>query len=414
MVKEPPKAVFLAGSTVEVISALACLAELKPSSAAVFVERNISFKTAALDPLLAAARSRFPNVDFIELEIERPPMEGKQGIRSFIRRWEVFNSIEEQINEACEKNFGMNLRTLGRCVREVYFNGLHDYVLVFLAACRKKPRTIFPHGFDQPSRLIFDREPFLHRRRSVLNAIRTVKSQQMRFGPGGLAHGILGLVLPVGGRVCLPFTGVDRVLTFRTGIDPVENEVVRIGSLADTFLWLLDVPPWKDLLQQRNKQPKGESLLLLLSEYNRHPIWTENRNYGVAHLKLLKAVSQSTGRQRFVIKSHVRSDGAAAQWLSSFLKQNQPDWEIEILPLALCGLPVEALSLTGEFAAACSLGSCSLPPGLGFGIPHYVSLSHAALFDEGWEGTPFWVNYVYVNRMLIAEGICCEIEAVTK
>jgi hypothetical protein len=64
---------------------------------------------------------------------------------------------------------------------------------------------------------------------------------------------------------------------------------------------------------------------------------------------------------------------------------------------------------TGEFAAACSLGSCSLPPGLGFGIPHYVSPAASALFDEGWL-EPFWSKYTDADRILIEENICRNID----
>ena len=71
MAKEAALTVFLAGSTVELISALACIAGLGVREAVVFVERNISFTTAAMDPLLAGARERFPRVRFIELAIER-------------------------------------------------------------------------------------------------------------------------------------------------------------------------------------------------------------------------------------------------------------------------------------------------------------------------------------------------------
>ena len=120
---------------------------------------------------------------------------------------------------------------------------------------------------------------------------------------------------------------------------------------------------------------------------------------------------QKTGLEHIVLKAHVRSDGSAAKWLAGFLKSRKPGWNIEILPQALSGLPVEALALTGEFAAAGSLGSCSLPPGLGFGMPHYTSPIAACFFDNGWRDNPFWVKYASATKMLIQEGICLDVDA---
>jgi hypothetical protein len=416
MANEVPKAVFLAGSTVELISALACLAGLGISDAIVFVERNISFGAAAMDPLLAAARSRFPTVRFIELEIKRPVPKklGEREWNSFINRWQEARSIRRQLDAACRAHFGMGLKSFGARLQDVYFTGLHDYVLVFLAASREKARVFYPHGFDHPRRQQVRDNGYVLCRRSLRTAFETLAQQRKEFGPGGLLLGILGRLLPGTSTVSLPFTGVDRVLTFRTDVDYVPNEVVKVQGLVDTFQWLLQLQPWGDLLRDREGRIRGGSLLLLLPEYNCHPIWEKNRSYGLAHLRLLQTMSQATGLKRFVIKAHVRSDGSAAEWLARFLKEQEKAWEIEILPAALHGLPVEALALTGEFAAACSLGSCSLPPGLGFGIPHYVSPAASALFDEGWQAERFWEKFADSARMLIEEGICRDIDKDSK
>ncbi len=413
MANEVPKAVFLAGSTAELISALTCLAGLGISDAVVFVERNISYGTVTMDPLLAAARSRFPTVRFVELEIKRPAPEEvprKKEWSSFIKRWQAARSIRSQWDAACRAHFGMGLKSFGARLQAVYFTALHDYVLVFLAACHAESRVFYPHGFDNPRRQDATDYAYVVRRRSVRTVIGTFTQQKKHFCPGGLVLGALGHLLPGATTVCLPFTGVDRVLTFRTGIDYVPNEVVKVPGLAETFQWLLQLPPWGDLLRDRESRAGGSSLLLLLPECDRHPIWEKNRNYGLAHLRLLQTMSQATDLKRVVIKAHVRSDGSAAEWLARFLREQEKAWEIEILPPALHGIPVEALALTGEFAAACSLGSCSLPPGLGFGIPHYVSPAAAALFDEGWQEAPFWVKYADGDRMLIEEGICRDID----
>jgi hypothetical protein len=303
----------------------------------------------------------------------------------------------------------MGLKSFGARLQDVYFTGLHDYVLVFLAASSEKARVSYPHGFDHPRRQHARDYAYMLRQRSVRTAIETFVQQRKLFCSGGLLLGILGRLLPGTSTVSLPFTGVDRVLTFRSDVDYVPNEVVKVQGLAETFQWLLELQPWGDLLRNREGRTKGGSLLLLLPECNCHPIWEKNRNYGLSHLRLLQKMSQSTGLKRIVIKAHVRSDGSAAEWLARFLGEQEKTWEIEILPAMLHSLPVEALVLTGEFAAAGSLGSCSLPPGLGFGIPHHVSSTASALFDEGWQ-EPFWLKYTDADRMLIEENICRDID----
>lgn len=414
MANNIPKTVFLAGSTPELVSALACLAGLGISDAVVFVERNISFGTVAMDHLLAGARRRFPAVRFIELEIKRPDpatLARKMEWNSFVHRWQKAKSIREQLDTACRAHFGLGLKSFGAQVQEVYFTVLHDYVLVFLAACCQATRVFFyPEGFDHPRRQQVRDYAYLVRRRSVLTAIRTLAQQKDHFGLGGLVLGILGYVLPGIAAVGLPFMGVDGVLTFRNDVDYVPNKVVKVQGLAETFQWMLQLPPWSVLLQERKKTAGGESALLLLSEYNWHPIWEKNRNYGLSHLRLLQMVSRTTGLKRFVIKAHVRSDGSAAKWLASFLTEQGKKWEIEILPLALSGIPVEALALVGEFAVACSLGSCSLPPGLGFGIPHYVSPIASAAFDGGWQEYYGGPKYAKIAHLLIEEGICLDLD----
>ena len=409
---EVPKTVFLVETTVQLTEVLACLAGLKIEEAAVFVERNLSPGTTAMDPLLASARSRFPKVRFIELEIKRPPPRklGERYWNSFFVRWREVRSIREQLDAACRKHLGAGLQSFGAQVQTVYFTLLHDYVLVFLAACSQAKRVLYPHGYISPLHHQAKEDlVYLYQRRSLRTLTGTLARQIRDFGIGGLALGVLGRLLPGITTICLPFSGVNQVLLFRSDIDYIPNEVMQVPGLADVFQWLLQLPPWNGQLQERRKHGSGKSVLLLLSEYGWNPIWEKNRSYGLSHFKLLQAMSQATGLKRFVIKAHVRSDGSAAEWLIRFLKEREPGWEIEILPLMLSGLPVEMLALTDEFMAACSLGSCSFSPGLGFGIPHYVSPVAATLFDEGWEH-PFWAKFAGVARALIKEGICRDLD----
>ncbi|HEU5126071.1 MAG TPA: hypothetical protein VFW05_18630 [Verrucomicrobiae bacterium] len=412
MAKGIPTTVFLVETTPQLTAVFACLAGLDISNAIVFVERNISFGWAAMDPLLVAARERFPTVRFIELKIQRPlPKEiaPRKMWKGFLQKWQAARYVHQQWDECCRSNFQMSLEAFGAQVQEVFFTSLLDYVLVFLAASKEKARVFYPHGFDHPRRQQIENYSYLVRRRSVKTAIQTLWQQKKHFGNAGLLIGFLGRVMPSFTTVSLPFTGVNRVLTFRSDIDFVPNEVMRVPALKQTFGWLLDLQPWSDILRGRRRKNTGDSLLLLLGEYNSHPIWEKNRNYGPAHLRLLQAVSQVTGLKRISIKAHVRSDGSAADWLAGFLKNQEKEWNIEVLPMVLSGLPVESLTLTGEFAAACSLGSCSLPPGLGFGMPHYVSLAASILFDHGWQDA-FWVKFADAAQVLIEEGICRDVD----
>lgn len=412
MTTKIPSIVFLAGSTPELIAALGCLAGLEIGEAAVFFDRSLSFGPVTVEPLLTAARKRFPTVCFIDIAIERlaPEQAAQTKMRNFVQRWNTAQSIRKQLDAACWTNFQMGFETFGTHVQEICFTVLHDYVLVFLAACRAARRVLYPHGSASPYRQHACHDyTYFHRRRSARTMFKTLAQQKKHFGSGGLLLGVIGRLVPGITTVSLPFAGVDRVLTFRSGIDYVPNEVVRVPGLEETFRWLLQLQPWSGLLGERESHDKAGSLLLLLNETNHHPIWEKNVNFGLAHLHLLQRVSQKTGLKRIVIKSHVRSDGSAAKWLADFLKEREREWNIEILPLALSGLPVEALSLTSEFAAACSLGSGSLPPGLGFGMPHYVSLKSSALFDDGWR-VSFWIKYVDIDHTLMREGVCYDID----
>ena len=410
MPKRFPSTVFLASTPTEIISALSCIESLQIAEPILFIERNISFGDEILDLLLQTVRRRFPSVRFIQIRVDISiPNRSFIGepLRLFIHRIESAYHFRKQLDSICQAELGVSLDELSLHLKQVYFTWLNNFVLIFLAACGPAKRIIYPHGLDMPRQQHVREYGYLLGRRSWLTLWRTLSQQFHEFHIGGLFHGLLGFLFPKF-RICLPFTGVDQVLTFRDDIDYVPNEVIHVKGLAKTFKWLLSEQPWAGLLEGWQTAFGENSILVLLPECNLNPLWEYNLNFGNAYLKLIQAVVTKTGSQKILIKAHPRSDGTAACWLLKFLNAQEKDWQIKMMPIALSGIPVEALVLTGLFNAACSLGSCSLPPGLGFGFPHYVNESASALFDKGWL-QPFLVSYAKGAQMLIQEGICEEI-----
>jgi hypothetical protein len=287
-------------------------------------------------------------------------------------------------------------------VREVYFTYTHDYVLSFLTICPNSSFIFYPHGFDQPRSQAVDRWPYLFRKRSIQTLITTLPNQFRDFGIGAILRGFVGSLLRRQ-DILLPFPGVDRVITFRTDKTVPHNRISRVTTLEETFRWFLGIPPWKEALDKALGSSSG-SLIVLLPECNRNPIWERNTNFGQAHANLIKALVFKFPASRIVLKQHIRSDGSAALWLCQYLACALPSVHVSILPDTLNRIPIEALALLGDYSAACSIGSVSLPKGLGFGIPHYFYKDAASLFDKGWI-EPFWVNYENSCELLAADGI---------
>jgi hypothetical protein len=191
----------------------------------------------------------------------------------------------------------------------------------------------------------------------------------------------------------------------------VATRLRKLDNLIETFAWLTSVPPWVGPLERARQTIPPHAVVLLISEYNRNPIWEENLRWLEAHLELARRTLQRTGSECLVIKGHPRSDGTASVYLQEACRQAMPSVAVHGVSHDLLPLPIEALALGLRFAAACSLGSCSLPGDIGIDVPHYTSPSMGELFDQGWRGTPFWAKYAQVTRMLIAEGICQDVDS---
>jgi hypothetical protein len=402
---------FLAGSPVEVVSGLACIAELQPENPVFFIERNISLNRHAIDILVKAAASRFPQVSFEFFTLERAGL-GLQTNGTWTRQSRLLwvRQIKASIDQATRKSFGMSLSQFGEHVEMVHFTALSDYVRILLEACAACPRALYPHGFDNPRLQQIQDTPFLYQPRGVLTALGSLRKMKATAGLGEILVSTLSRLF---GRsaTCVPYVGTDFVYTFRSSTPQIPNQLVRLTQLRSTFEWLTEITPWKEGLEQAKQVISSNSVVLLISEYSRNPIWEENRHWANAHLLIARATLERTRSKSLVLKAHPRSDGSAASRLAQILREELPDVQIHLLPSDLSMLPIEALALSLEFSAACSIGSCSLPSDIGIDVPHYASPEAGKLFDEGWVGSPFWAKYHDVTKMLISEGVCLDVDS---
>lgn len=399
-----PKTVYLAESSVQLIGVFACLQQFGEQGTLVLFENSHTYGDSGIDELLAAGRERFSQAAIIKIQVPEysGANYGRMTVMGFLANWRHTIAIRDAIVEQCQRELGIGLPDLRRNVTEVYFNHPHLYVLVFLGLVPSASFITYPHGFDQPRIDAVANRPYLYRKRSFLTLLSSLPEQLAEFRIGMLLRSILGR--PTGVYTALPFAGVDRVVTYRSGVNHLSNKVVRVTTLESTLRWLLANDPWKKLLAGTKPQ-MGKSVIVLLPECNRSPIWEMNRHFGFAHRILLREVLAKVAVREIVLKAHVRSDTSAARWLCDYLAAEFPNHVISILPVLLSRIPIEALALADDYVAACSLGSVSLPKGLGFGMPHYVVEEAARMFDSGWT-QPFWHNYEASCRVLEDEGIC--------
>ena len=402
---------FLAGSPVEIISALACIEELKPNNPVLFLDRNISPNRAAIEFLTAAASTRFPDLKVKSFTLDRKRCDWADGSHwTPWRRWVWIQRMRMMVDEAVLEAFGIPLDSLEQRVERIYLTCLHEYVRIMVEACSECPRVLFPHGFDHPRSQQIEQHPFLYQKRGLATAVSSIPRMRSITGYGEMVVTILNRIL---GRkaTCVPYEGTDEVYTFRTAKPEISATLTHLSQLKPIFNWLSGISPWKEALDKARQTIPPGSVVLLLSEYNRERIWDENHHWGEAHLKLASSTLSHVDSQSLVIKAHPRSDGNAALKLYTFLEGQLPGVEIHLLPTELSTLPIEAISMGLDYKAACSLGSCSLPSDIGIDVAHYTSPRIAKFFDEGWIGVPFWAKYAEITRMLLAEGICQDVES---
>ena len=400
-----PTTIYLAETTAQIIAVYACLVERGDEGAVIFVDRSHIHGDGGLDPLLDAGRSRFLQARIVEYSpAPHSSIPTKHcAILAFFCNWAATQKTKKAMIEALCSQLKLSESSIKSSVKAVNFTYTHYYVLCFLAIFPHSVFIVYPHGFSEPRAQGVAKWPYLYRRRSILTALCTLPSQLREFGIGTMLRGFLGCLVRHQ-SLLLPFPGVDEVITFR----PVTDDIVgrlssRITTLEETFRWLLGLSFWIEAVDEIQRKSTG-SLIVLLPECNRHPIWERNVMFGPAHATLIKSLLHQFPGANVVLKQHVRSDGTAARWLRQYLAEELPSVEVSILSPSLSRIPIEAIALFGSYSAAGSIGSVSLPLDLGLGITHYFSKRAASLFDTGWR-EPFWVNYENECGFLASDGI---------
>jgi hypothetical protein len=397
---------FLAGSPTELISGLACISQIRPARPVFLLERNSTACDSAFEQLIEAAKLRFQEAEFRSFRLDRKGLgQNRHGQWDALSRIRYTRQLRQRIDASIRQSFGVGLDQLHGQIHAVYFTYLGDYAKILLEALRKRPRFFYPHGFDHPRSEQIRDLPFLFQQRGLRTALRSLPHLKSIAGWGEI--GLSAMMRAVGlSGTCLPYEGTDAVYSFRRLPLITETPLRRVGTLRETFEWLTGIRPWADALQEARSWLTDRPVMLLLSEYDRHPIWEENLHWEDAHLRLAQATLRHTGSSALVIKAHPRSDGLGAARLQDRIHREHPSINCRILPTSLSTLPVEALALALEFVAACSIGSCSLPSDIGIDVPHFTDVEISAYFDHGWHGTPFWASYADLSQMLVDEGIC--------
>jgi len=394
---------FLASSPVQFCSTLAVIEHFQVNDAIILIEHNISASKDAMGAFASAALLKHPGLRLLHLRLERSAPPCRFPLLRAIR---FLTYHKAQIDTVLKLELGIGLKDLGRHVHTVYFDFLHDYSSIVLDACRNSKRVLYPHGPILPMRQTVLDYPYLYRQRSLRTAIVWLRAQQ---APLRLALTLIFMRLSRTVSSLLVFDGVDQVLTFRSNPPKILADLVVLPNLKAVLNWFCDLPEWATELKTWNSALPPCAVILLLPECNQQRIWEANRNFLSAHAELICRVTRYVGSTHVVIKAHPRSDASAAAWLLERLQESLPELTVEMLPGSLHRLPVEALAMSATMAAACSMGSCSLPSDIGIDVPHFVSPVASAIFDAGWV-QPFWHNYEKGALMLMDEGICRNID----
>lgn len=395
----------------DIISGLACISELRPANPVILIDYSAIKYQPVVEQIITAAAGRCPEVSFrtfgVDSDKESIDFSGKGR---FVHRYDWIKKLKSKADASVQAAFGTPLAKLHENVECIYFTVPTALNRVLLEACRKCPRVLYPHGFDCPRTQEIQDEPCYFQPRGWLTALRSLRCMHNYVGKGEIL--ISAVVRICGGHVtCAPYEGSDSVYTFRQSPLEIATPLVRLTKLKETFQWLVSVSPWVEELDKARQDIRPRSVILLLSEYDRPAIWNANRHWTDVHHSIAKATLLKTGADSLVIKAHPRSDGSAAAYLFDFFVRTMPEVTIHMLPETLSVLPIEALALGLRFSAACSIGSCSLPGDIGIDVPHYISPRISEFFDKGWNGVPFWAKYGEGSRMLIAAGICRDVDS---
>ena len=299
----------------------------------------------------------------------------------------------------------------------------HSYVRACLALFPRAKRVLFPHGLDCPRDSMIADTTWLYSRRSVstwLSSLSTIATSR-RSSSSDNSHISKcelydSLMRTLAGHPlsCVPYSGTDRILTFRnSSLRNLSGIAERVSTLSYTLQCIADSNVYADELTAWITRTSGLSVMVLLLECERAPIFAENTAWLDCHCRLIEKAHIKCGHNHFTIKAHPRSDGSAAAVLAEAARKRFPHIRIEVLPPKLAPLPVELFAFKGSIVAACSLGSASLPEDIGLpATPHYTSPSLADIFDNSWVGSPFWLKFGLFLRTEIAANRFLDLDCI--
>ena len=391
----------------EVVSALACLDQLNDRDVVMIVDTGRTNNSPVLVRMLALATERNKELRVVTFELDHCSLETKYKSSRFLRRFLWIKELNRQVNDAIEGELGISLADLSKSVECVYFTVLHEYVRTILGHCNSAQRILYPHGAVHPTDYFMNDVPFLFSRRHWSSALFSMLPFIKKVGLGQF---VISLIFKILGRSisCLPYSGTDKVVVFRSRDYQIGSNLCYFPAAGETFASFCECAPWKEELLRVNREEARQSVLLLLSECGRHPIWEENTNWLMCHFRLVKLALERSGAQSVTIKSHPRSGAEGALKMKEFFKEQGV--VTSIISMELNSLPVESLAFGLDFNCACSIGSCSLPSDFGPSLDHFVSVNEARIFDGGWNGARFPVRYQEVCEELVAEGICINLD----
>lgn len=411
--------IVCASSPIEFWSALGCL-QGRDTGRPVFVtDQQSVYAQATLADCEAVAKLLYPEALFVRLLPPRAPALG----RGKSALWWI-EDYRLQLYQALGMDDATRPSATAHTIKSVYFSCFsHTYERVCLGLFPKAQRVLFPHGLGSPTDNEIANTPWLFQPRSWTNflysmimigrARRSAQNVNSHISKRELLSSFarLPMALP---RTCVPYSGTDQVLTYRSK-PPVGGSTVvtRVSSLGDTLRQICRSDTFCAAYRHWRECFKEASVMLLLSEYERTPIFKHNTAWLECYKQLVHRVYQKTGIRHFTIKAHPRSDQTAADFLAKAVRASMPEIEIELLPARLSHLPVELFAFDTSILGACSMGSQSLAPDIGLPhIPHYTSSSLADLFDSGWVGSPFWLRFGPFLRAEIREGFYQDLDAI--
>lgn len=372
---------ILASSPVELVSACVIMRHLKMPPASLLFNLGLNREPERVRQLVNRLDGYWKKITFIEPAEIRSSRDLSFG--AIHRLWlELKDSSRytEVLRELLYQSIGEDaVKGRGRGIR-VYLNHFHHHIFYILGLLPEAERVYYPHGLGQPRERQLTENAFLFSPRGVGTMIRTWPKQLNIRRSLYLVR--VWLWITGRSRLPFPFDGVDHALVF-TCVRPlvsweqIPEDLVR-KTLREIAIHLDSEASLSDLFS--NVVMEHTCIVLLPELDSQFP----NQNYLVAIEALMNSVESQGSIQNFVLKLHPRSSYAKYECLLKDLRKRLPGRQILAWPKAVMSLQTELVVATYPVRSVASIGSCALPPSASFGVPHYVSLRAAQLFDSGW------------------------------